>query len=101
MASPHRQQGAVAEAAVIGKPHELKGESIKGFLIIRQGENHSENLITDIKLHVRRELGALAVPDELEIVDSLPKTRSGKIMRRVLKAQELGMDIGDISTLED
>ncbi len=92
---------AVAEAAVIGKPHELKGESIKGFLIIKQGQNDSENLITDIKLHVRRELGSLAVPDELEVVDSLPKTRSGKIMRRVLKAQELGMDIGDISTLED
>jgi acetyl-CoA synthetase len=92
---------AVAEAAVIGKPHELKGESIKGFLIIKEGQNGSENLITDIKLHVRRELGSLAVPDELEIVDSLPKTRSGKIMRRVLKAQELGMDIGDISTLED
>ncbi|MBN1455688.1 MAG: acetate--CoA ligase [Methanomicrobia archaeon] len=92
---------AVAEAAVIGKPHELKGESIKGFLIIKEGQNNSEKLITDIKLHVRRELGSLAVPDELEIVDSLPKTRSGKIMRRVLKAQELGMDIGDISTLED
>jgi acetyl-CoA synthetase len=92
---------AVAEAAVIGKPHEIKGESIKGFLIVRQGQNHSENLITDIKLHVRRELGSLAVPDELEIVESLPKTRSGKIMRRVLKAQELGMDVGDISTLED
>jgi acetyl-CoA synthetase len=92
---------AVAEAAVIGKPHEIKGESIKGFLIVRQGQNHSENLIPDIKLHVRRELGSLAVPDELEIVESLPKTRSGKIMRRVLKAQELGMDVGDISTLED
>jgi acetyl-CoA synthetase len=92
---------AVAEAAVIGKPHELKGESIKGFLIIKQGQNHSENLIQDIKLHVRRELGSLAVPDELEVVESLPKTRSGKIMRRVLKAQELGMDVGDISTLED
>jgi acetyl-CoA synthetase len=92
---------AVAEAAVIGKPHEFKGESIKGFLIIIQGENHSENMIQDIKLHVRRELGSLAVPDELEIVDSLPKMRSGKIMRRVLKAQELGMEIGDISTLED
>jgi acetyl-CoA synthetase len=92
---------AVAEAAVIGKPHELKGESIKGFLIIKQGQNHSENLIQDVKLHVRRELGSLAVPDELEVVESLPKTRSGKIMRRVLKAQELGMDVGDISTLED
>ena len=63
--------------------------------------NHSETLIQDVKLHVRRELGSLAVPDEFEIVDSLPKTRSGKIMRRMLKAQELGMDICDISMLED
>lgn len=60
-----------------------------------------ENLRQDIKLHVWRELGTLAVPGELEIVDSLPKTRSGKIMRRVLKAQEPGMDIGDIPMLED
>jgi len=60
-----------------------------------------ENLVQDIKLHVRSELGSLAVADELEVVDSLPKTRSGKIMRRVLKAQELGMEIGDISALED
>ncbi len=92
---------AVAEAAVIGKPHEVKGESIKAFVILKQGHEPSENLIKDIKMHVRHELGALAVPDEIEFVEKLPKTRSGKIMRRVLKAQELGMDVGDISTLED
>jgi len=92
---------AVAEAAVIGKPHEVKGESIKAFVILKQGHEPSENLVKDIKMHVRHELGALAVPDEIEFVEKLPKTRSGKIMRRVLKAQELGMDVGDISTLED
>jgi acetyl-CoA synthetase len=92
---------AVAEAAVIGKSHPLKGESIKGFLILKRGQEPSELLMEDIKLHVRRELGSLAVPDELQVLDSLPKTRSGKIMRRVLKSQELGMEVGDISTLED
>jgi acetyl-CoA synthetase len=92
---------AVAEAAVIGKPHPLKGESIKGFLILKRGQEPSEILMEDLKLHVRRELGSLAVPDELQVLDSLPKTRSGKIMRRVLKSHELGMEVGDISTLED
>ena len=92
---------AVAEAAVIGKPHEIKGESIKAFVILKQGYQSSESLAKDIKMHVRHELGALAVPDEIEFVEKLPKTRSGKIMRRVLKAKELGMPLGDISTLED
>ncbi len=92
---------SVAEAAVIGKPHEVKGQSIKAFIILRQGVMSSENLIQTIKHHVRNELGAIGVPDEIEIVNSLPKTRSGKIMRRVLKAKELGTDIGDVSTLED
>ena len=92
---------AVAEAAVIGKPDPVKGESIKAFIILKQGYEPSENLVNDLKYHVRMELGALAVPSEIEFVDKLPKTRSGKIMRRVLKAKELGMDPGDLSTLED
>ncbi len=92
---------AVAEAAVIGKPHDIKGESIKAFVILKQGYEVSDNLGKDIKMHVRHELGSLAVPDEIEFVEKLPKTRSGKIMRRVLKAKELGMPLGDISTLED
>ena len=92
---------AVAEAAVIGKPHEVKGESIKAFVILKKGVQPSEKLIEELKLHVRNELGAIAVPDEIEFVEKLPKTRSGKIMRRVLKAQELGLDVGDVSTLED
>ncbi len=92
---------AVAEAAVIGKPDPVKGESIKAFIILKQGYEPSENLVNDLKYHVRMELGALAVPSEIEFVDKLPKTRSGKIMRRVLKAKELGVDPGDLSTLED
>ncbi len=92
---------AVAEAAVIGKPHEVKGESIKAFVILKQNYSPSETLVKDLKMHVRHELGALAVPDEIEFVEKLPKTRSGKIMRRVLRAKELGMPLGDVSTLED
>ena len=92
---------AVAEAAVIGKPDPLKGDSIKAFVILRMGFNYSEKLKLDLMYHVRMNLGPIAMPSEIEIVDSLPKTRSGKIMRRLLKAQELGMDPGDVSTLED
>lgn len=92
---------AVAEAAVIGKPHEIKGESIKAFVILKKGVEPSDRLKEEIKQHVRQVLGAIAVPDEIEFVEKLPKTRSGKIMRRVLKAQELGLPVGDVSTLED
>jgi acetyl-CoA synthetase len=92
---------AVAEAAVIGKPHEIKGEAIKAFVILKKGVEPSDRLKEDIKQHVRQVLGAIAVPDEIEFVEKLPKTRSGKIMRRVLKAQELGLPVGDVSTLED
>jgi len=91
----------IAEAAVIGKPHDVKGESIKAFCILNQGVEADESLVQDVKLHVRQEVGALAIPDEIDFVPSLPKTRSGKIMRRVLKAQELGEDVGDTSTLEE
>ena len=92
---------AVAEAAVIGKPHEVKGEIIKAFVILKKGYEPSEELEKDIKQHVRDTLGPIAVPEEIAFVEKLPKTRSGKIMRRVLKAQELGLEVGDISTLED
>ncbi|HEV8243475.1 MAG TPA: acetate--CoA ligase [Nitrospirales bacterium] len=92
---------AVAEAAVIGKPHKTAGESIKAFLILKQGFKQSPELVQQLKDHVKHELGKIAVPQEIEVVTSLPKTRSGKIMRRVLKAKELGQNPGDISTLED
>ena len=92
---------AVAEAAVIGKPDEIRGESIKGFVTLRVGEDPSEAMEAALKAHVRTELGPIAVPSELEFTPALPKTRSGKIMRRLLKAQELGLDPGDITTLEE
>jgi acetyl-CoA synthetase len=92
---------AVAEAAVIGKPHKTVGESIKAFIILKHGEKGSHELIQSIKDQVMHELGKIAVPAEIDIVASLPKTRSGKIMRRVLKAKELGQDPGDISTIEE
>ncbi len=92
---------AVAEAAVIGKPHEVKGESIKAFVVLKKGVEPSEKLVEELKLHVRNILGPIAVPDEIEFREKLPKTRSGKIMRRILKAEELGLDVGDVSTLEE
>lgn len=92
---------AVAEAAVIGKPDGIRGESIKGFITLRQGSDPSKEMESALKNHVRIELGPIAVPTELEFTVTLPKTRSGKIMRRLLKAQELGLDPGDITTLEE
>ncbi|AEF18498.1 MULTISPECIES: acetate--CoA ligase [unclassified Hydrogenobaculum] len=92
---------AVAEAAVIGKPDPIKGEHIKAFVILKQGYTPSEELKKSIQEHVKHVLGAIAYPEEIEFVDKLPKTRSGKIMRRILKAKELGLDVGDVSTLED
>ncbi len=91
----------VAEAAVIGKPHEVKGESIKAFVILKHEIKPSEELKKELTLQVRMQIGPIATPDEIKFVEKLPKTRSGKIMRRVLKAQELGLPIGDVSTLED
>ncbi len=90
----------VAEAAVIGKPHEVKGESIKAFIILKVGVTPSEELKIELIQTVRKSIGPIATPDEIEFVEKLPKTRSGKIMRRVLKAQELGLPVGDTSTLE-
>jgi acetyl-CoA synthetase len=92
---------AVAEAAVIGRPDEIKGENIKAFVILRIGHAGSPELETKLKDHVRHVLGAIAVPAEIAFPDKLPKTRSGKIIRRLLKAQELGRDVGDLSTLEE
>jgi acetyl-CoA synthetase len=92
---------AVAEAAVIGKPDFVKGNSIKAFVILRVGNQPSDRLRQDLLHHVRTTLGPSAMPHEIDFVDKLPKTRSGKIMRRVLKAKEMGIDPGDISTLEE
>ena len=91
---------AVAEAAAIGKPDSVKGEHVKVFIILKNDIEPSNDLAQELKRHVRTIVGALATPDELEFVTSLPKTRSGKIMRRVVRAKELGEPVGDISTLE-
>jgi acetyl-CoA synthetase len=92
---------AVGEAAVIGKPDPLKGEAIKAFVLLRAGHEAGDALRTALVAHVRRVLGPIATPAEIEFVTRLPKTRSGKIMRRVLKAQELGQDPGDLTTIEE
>ena len=92
---------AVAESAAIGIPDPLKGEAIKAFVVLRLGMDESDEMRHSIIEHVRRELGPIATPSEVAFVEKLPKTRSGKIVRRLLKAQELGKDPGDTSTLED
>jgi acetyl-CoA synthetase len=92
---------AVAEAAVIGKADPIKGQVIKAFVILKQGYELKTSLIEDLKKHVRYELGPVAVLGEIVQVDKLPKTRSGKIMRRILRAQDAGEDLGDTSTLEE
>ena len=92
---------AVSEAAAIGVPDELKGNVIHTFVILREGFTPSPGLEEELKQHVRHEMGPIAVPAKINFVESLPKTRSGKIMRRVLKARTLGLPEGDLSTLED
>ncbi|OPA78546.1 acetate--CoA ligase [Paenibacillus selenitireducens] len=92
---------AVAEAGVIGKPDPMRGEVIKAFISLREGFTPSEELKADIAKFVKEGLSAHAAPREIEFKDKLPKTRSGKIMRRVLKAWELNLPTGDLSTIED
>ena len=95
------EHAAVAEAAVAGKPDEIKGESIVVFAILQKGNNPSTKLRVELRNHVRSVLGPVATPEEIYFVNMLPKTRSGKIMRRVVKAVASGKDIGDVTTLED
>ena len=91
---------AVAESAVIGVPDEIKGEAIKAFVVVKNDFSSDDDLAQTLISHVREELGPIAAPAEVTFLDGLPKTRSGKIMRRLLKARELGEDPGDTSTLE-
>lgn len=91
----------VAEAAAIGVPDELRGNVIHAFCILNAGVDGDDQLADTLKKHVRTEVGPIAVPASIVFVDSLPKTRSGKIMRRLLKAQIMGQPVGDTSTLED
>ncbi len=92
---------AVAESAVIGLPDPIKGERIKAFVVLKATATTGPGLVGSLKDHVRQDLGPIAQPSDIEIRPSLPKTRSGKIVRRYLKAQELGEDPGDLSTLAD
>lgn len=92
---------AVAEAAVIGVPDEVKGSVIYAYCILVTGFDGNDKLVDDLKNHIRHEVGPIAIPAKIEFVDKLPKTRSGKIMRRVLKAQAQGLPLGDLSTIEN
>ncbi|UCG91717.1 MAG: acetate--CoA ligase [candidate division WOR-3 bacterium] len=92
---------AVAESAAVGKPDPINLEVVKAFIALKPGYEPSDDLMINIMNFVRKKLSPLAMPQEIEFVDSLPKTRSGKIMRRLLRAQEWGEDIGDTSTLEN
>ncbi|MFA1642406.1 acetate--CoA ligase [Chryseomicrobium imtechense] len=92
---------AVMEAGVIGKPDPVRGEIIKAFIALNEGYEQSDELVAEIQQFVKKGLAAHAAPREIEFKDKLPKTRSGKIMRRVLKAWELNLPTGDLSTMED
>ena len=95
------QHPAVAECGVIGKPDPVAGEIVKAFVALKPGFEAGESLHDELMAHARKRLGAVVAPKELEFAPSLPKTRSGKIMRRLLKARELGLPEGDTSTLEN
>jgi acetyl-CoA synthetase len=92
---------AVAEAAAIGLPHEVKGTAIYAYCILRAGYTPSQDLQEELRQHVGKHMGPIARPEEVTFVEKLPKTRSGKIMRRVLKARAQGLPEGDVTTLEE
>ncbi|QEY31465.1 acetate--CoA ligase [Synechococcus sp. RSCCF101] len=93
---------AVAEAAVVGRPDDLKGEAVVAFVMLEAGREGSDALARELRGHVGEEIGPIARPDEVRFSDGLPKTRSGKIMRRILRALAAGQEVqGDTSTLED
>jgi acetyl-CoA synthetase len=91
---------AVAEAGVIGKPDPTVGAVVKAFVAVNKGWDADDTLRRELLGYARKKLGAAVAPKEIEFVDVLPHTRSGKIMRRLLKARELGLPEGDTSTLE-
>ncbi len=92
---------AVAESGVIGKPDAERGEIIKAFVVLHEGFTPSHELEEELKKFIKHRLAAHAYPREIEFCANLPKTRSGKIMRRVIRAVASGLTIGDITTLED
>ena len=93
----------MAEAAVVGMPHKIKGQGIYAFVTLNSGQKPGEELEKTLKNHVRRQIGAIATPDVIQFADGLPKTRSGKIMRRILVKIAAGdiTNLGDTSTLAD
>jgi acetyl-CoA synthetase len=92
---------AVAEAAVVGRSHELKGQALAAFVTLKEGNHPSPSLKDDLKEHVTKKIGAIARPDDIIFSADLPKTRSGKIMRRLLKDIAEGRTLGDTTTLAD
>ena len=94
---------SVAEAAVVGFPHEIKGEGIYAFVTLKDGQKNSEDLKSTLSQHVRKVIGPVATPDKIQFAPALPKTRSGKIMRRILRKIASGHteNLGDTSTLAD
>jgi acetyl-CoA synthetase len=94
------EHAAVAEAAVIGLPDAIAGEIVKAYVVLKAGQAEGEALRKDVLAHARRRLGPAVAPREIAFRPDLPRTRSGKIMRRLLKARELGLPEGDLSTLE-
>jgi len=92
---------AVSEAAAIGLPHEVKGQAIHAYVILKHGYSGSSELEEELRQHVGHEMGPIAKPEKIEFCANLPKTRSGKILRRLLKARALGLPEGDLSTLEE
>jgi acetyl-CoA synthetase len=92
---------AVSEAGVIGIPDELRGEVIKAFVVLKKGHKPSTELEEELKQFVKKRLAGYAYPRDIDFVDSLPKTRSGKILRRILRTRELGLPEGDLSNLEE
>ena len=92
---------AVAEAAVVGRPHEIKGEGIAAFVVLRESATAHDGLIAELKAHVAQAIGPIARPDDIVLAADVPKTRSGKIMRRLLRDIAAGKAIGDTTTLAD
>jgi len=92
---------SVAEAAVIGKTHELKGQAVSAFVTLREGFEGDDQLLNALKKHVAEKIGAIARPEDIFFTAELPKTRSGKIMRRLLRDIAEGRALGDTTTLAD
>ncbi len=91
----------VAEAAVVGRPHEIKGQAVAAFVTVKEGVKASSGLADELKEHVVKKIGAIARPDQILFAADLPKTRSGKIMRRLLRDIAEGKTLGDTTTLAD